>query len=122
MRRVTIKKIGISVLFFFIFLVVFKYYNDQNKLKHNHLYTIAKVYSYRSLSTHGYTLYYNFSFKGITYESDNTVYSKPLKYINKKVFVMFHHTNPKNCELIIDKFVQDTLLVPPPEGWKFLPE
>jgi hypothetical protein len=122
MKKQTIKRYGITALFLFIGVVVLKYYIDKEKLGTDHRFTIGVVYSYRSLSTHGYTLYYKFESQGKTYESDNIVYSKPISFLNKRFYVKFSPKDPKNCELLIDKPVQDTLLIRPQEGWESIPE
>lgn len=122
MRKNRLNRIGIFFLFFFIVLVVVKWYIDKKELEKSHHYCIGFVYKWRALSTQGATLYFYFYLNGKKYESDDVTYDRVRKFLNKQFYVEFSPKNPKNNQILLDRPITDTLLVQPPEGWEFLPE
>jgi len=122
MNNKTLKTVGISLLFLLIALVIVKYYIDKNSIKKEYRVTIGNVYDYETLTRSGYDLYYNYSVNGELYESDYIVYNNPNNFVNRRFFVAFSPSNPKNCKILLEKPVPNELKQAPLEGWERIPD
>lgn len=122
MNNKAVKTIGISLLFFIIGLVVVKYYINKAELEKGHRITIGTVYDFVIGSRSGYILDYNFSVNGKDYKCDDVVYSNPESLVNKRFFVVFSPSNPKNSKILLDKPVSNELKQAPLEGWTEIPK
>jgi len=122
MNNKTLKTVGIFLLFLLIAIVIVKYYIDKNSLKKEYRVTIGNIYDYEPLTRSGYDLYFNYSVYGKQYESDYIVYNNPKNYVNRRFFVVFSPSNPKNSKILLDRPVSDELKQAPLEGWENLPE
>ena len=122
MNNKTLKTVGISLLFLFIAFVIAKYYFDKNSLKKEYRVTIGNVYDYETLTRSGYDLYFNYSVNSKQYESDYIIYNNPKNFINRRFFVAFSPSNPKNSKILLEKPVPTRLKQAPLEGWEKIPE
>jgi len=117
------KKIfGISFLFSLILFVVSKYYIDNNNLKKNHRVTIGYVHDYETLIKSGYNIYFYYHVEENKYSSESIIYDNPNIYLNKRYFVLFSPSNPKNCRILLNKEVPKNIKKVPPNGWEKIPE
>ena len=122
MNKRTVKTVGISLLLLLIGLVVLKYYFSTELLKKRSRITIGHIYDYKVLIRSGYDLYFIYNVKGKNYKGDYIVYKNPKVFIDKRYFVEFSPSNPKNCKILLDKLVSDTMMEAPPEGWEKFPQ
>lgn len=122
MNNKTLKTVGISLLFLLIVLVMVKYYIDKNSLKKEYRVTIGNVYDYETLTRSGYDLYFNYSVNGEEYVSDYIVYNNPKNFVNRRFFVAFSPSNPKNSKILLEKPVPIELKQSPLAGWERIPE
>ncbi len=122
MNKKTKKILGISLLFSLILLVVVKYYIDNNNLNKDYRVTIGFVYGYETLIKSGYNLYFYYYVDENKYSSEYIIYNNPIIYLNKRYFVLFSPSNPKNCRILLNKKVPVNITKAPPNGWDSIPE
>jgi hypothetical protein len=123
MNSRTLKIAGISFLILLLLLVITKYYVDRYKLENENRITIGNVDNYIELfGRSGYDLYFSYTVNGNEYEKVHTVYENPKSLINKRFFVVFHPSNPKNSEILLNTPVPIELEEAPYRGWERIPK
>lgn len=121
MNKKTLKTIGISLLFLIIGLVAIKYFNDKKKLENEHRITIGRVDSFVIGARSGYILDYSFSVDSQEYKCDDVVYDNPENLVNKRFFVAFSPSNPKNSKILLTSPVPNHIDKAPLKGWDEMP-
>ncbi len=122
MKRNKINLIG-KIIFALVFIVMIsKNLYDHYSLKSSHRYTVGIVESVEINSKGGFGVkfYYTVSLKN--YNGSTVIYQYDKSLIGDRFYVKFSPSNPKNCELLLEKRVPSNIKEAPPEGWKKIPK
>ena len=122
----TIKIIGIGLLFLFLIVYLSNVYIDASRLKNEHKYTIGIVNDISVNARLGENVYFTIIVRGVKYKTDDIIYIDmygytPTNIINKKFLVKYQPSNPKNCKIMLDYRVKDSVKAPP-NGWESIPK
>lgn len=105
-------------------LMLINYFSKHNKLKNEQRYTIGTVYGFNKTGRGGTDILFKFTVNAKEYKGSRIspfTRDERLELLDKKFIVKFYPKNPKINGIEFNKMLTDSLLKPPPQGWKEVP-
>lgn len=117
------KKYLISMILFFVFIVIFYLYNKNRRLKilDSPIYTIGTITELSKSAKSGDYYMYKYTYKNISYKRGIGETSSNNLYVGKKYYIILNKNKPQSAMLLPFVILPDSTKLPN-NGWEEMPK